>query len=242
MLVKEPRTARSGAQCQCRNVPQAKRRHARKRKALSGHGPRIIERGRLLGRTYFGGWSSLLIQPAALDLSGSDTSISSSVCAHFRHLNVRCSKPSGPSETAAVIIRVWQVGQRGRWIGKSSGSGFFQLPIAAKNNAGFEYLSVRSPTHVQKFVTPQSNAMPTRFSLRQTTWQSGCEPSATSMKCSGIPAKLVTSSIRFELSLKCSNADLPNLRSWADMSRGLNKFREPNGGRVEAQLFEVFVR
>ena len=49
-----------------------------------------------------------------------------SVCAHFTHLNVRCSKPSVPSETAAVIIRVRQFGQRGRRIGKSSGSDFFQ--------------------------------------------------------------------------------------------------------------------
>jgi hypothetical protein len=184
--------------------PRAKRRHARKRWALSGHGPRIIERGRQLRRTYFGGWSSLLIQPAALDLSGSAASISSSVCAHFRHLNVRCSKPSGPSETAAVIIRVWQVGQRGRWIGKSSGSGFFQLPITAKDSAGFEYLSVRSPTLSPKICDRQSNAAPTRFSLRQTTWQGSCEPSATSMKCSGIPAGLVASGVlnSFRIALK----------------------------------------
>jgi len=84
------------------------------------------------GRSYFSGWSSLLIHPAALDLSGSDTSTSSSVWAHFRHLNVRRSKPSGPSETATVIIRVWHLEQRGRWIGKSSGSGFLQLPMTAK--------------------------------------------------------------------------------------------------------------
>jgi hypothetical protein len=201
-----------------------------RRKALSGHDLRIIERGRQLGRTYFGGWSSLLIQPAALDLSGSAASISSSVCAHFRHLNVRCSKPSGPSETAAVIIRVWQVGQRGRWIGKSSGSGFFQLPIAAKNSAGFEYLSVRFPTQDPLFFAPDDVAGQVRTVCDQ-------------HECSGIPAGLVaSSSIRFELRLKCSNADLPNLRSYADMSTGLNHFREPSGGRLEAQLFEVFVR
>jgi hypothetical protein len=35
------------------------------------------------------------------------------------------SKPSGPSETASVIIRAWHLGHRGRRIGKSSGSGLF---------------------------------------------------------------------------------------------------------------------
>jgi hypothetical protein len=34
--------------------------------------------------------------------------------------------------TAAVIIRVWQSGQRGRWIGSSSGSGFL-IPAMAQN-------------------------------------------------------------------------------------------------------------
>src|SRR5437660_1044517 len=34
--------------------------------------------------------------------------------------------------TSAVTIRIWQSGQRGRWIGKSSGSGFVVLGMAKK--------------------------------------------------------------------------------------------------------------
>jgi len=50
------------------------------------------------------------------------------------HSNARFSKPSGPSETPAVLIRIWHLGQRGRWIGNSSGSGFFELAIIVKNS------------------------------------------------------------------------------------------------------------
>jgi hypothetical protein len=75
-------------------------------------------------------------------------------------LNVRCSKPSGPSETAAVIIRVRHLEQRGRWIGKSSGSGFFQLAISAKVAPIFYIgLSGRQPQVPQNFVTGRGPAL-----------------------------------------------------------------------------------
>src|SRR5439155_18347321 len=71
---------------------------------------------------HLGGRNSLSIQPTALDSSGSYDTVLVSVWPHFAHSNVRCSKPSGPSETAVVIIRASQSGQRGR-IGRSSGGG-----------------------------------------------------------------------------------------------------------------------
>jgi hypothetical protein len=72
---------------------------------------------------HWGRRNSPLIQPTALDSSGSYVTVLVSVWPHFAHWNVRCSKPSGPSATADVIIRASQSGQRGR-IGKSSGGGF----------------------------------------------------------------------------------------------------------------------
>jgi hypothetical protein len=63
-------------------------------------------------------------QPIASALKGSDASFLVSECPHFEHSNARLSKPFGSSETDIVIIRVWHLGQRGRWIGNSSGSGF----------------------------------------------------------------------------------------------------------------------
>jgi hypothetical protein len=83
-------------------------------------------------RPYFGGFSSLLVQPIASDLNGSHATILVSAWAHLWHSNLRCSKPSGPSETATVIIRVWQLGQRGQYNGNSSGSGLFVLGIRPK--------------------------------------------------------------------------------------------------------------
>src|SRR5258708_36628682 len=57
-------------------------------------------------------------------------------------------------------------------------------------------MSVRPLADIEilKLFDPQSNATPMRFSLRQTTWQGRRKPSATSVKCSGIPIGLVTSS------------------------------------------------
>src|SRR6266852_5758838 len=72
---------------------------------------------------------------AASDLIGSEASVLISVTVHFKHSNLRCSKPSGPSETAVVVIRLWHLGQSGRWTGNSSGSGFLQLPITAEKIA-----------------------------------------------------------------------------------------------------------
>jgi hypothetical protein len=72
---------------------------------------------------HLGGRNSPSVQPTALDSSGSYVTVLVSLWPHFAHWNVRCSKPSGPSATADVIIRAWQSGQHGR-IGKSSGGGF----------------------------------------------------------------------------------------------------------------------
>lgn len=69
-------------------------------------------------------------QPTALDLRGSQGITLLSVSPHFRHSKVRRSKPSGPADTFAVIIRVLHLRQRGRAIGKSSGSGL-TVPMAA---------------------------------------------------------------------------------------------------------------
>src|SRR5882757_9455677 len=74
-----------------------------------------------------------------------------SVWPHREHSNVRCSRPSGPEETSAVIIRIWQSGQRGRWIGKSSGSGLGILGMIGKSSAAPKALSVRCPTKTQKY-------------------------------------------------------------------------------------------
>jgi hypothetical protein len=72
---------------------------------------------------HLGGRNSPSIQPTALDLRGSYTTVLVSLWPHCAHSNMRCSKPVGPSETADVIIRASQSGQCGR-IGKSSGGGF----------------------------------------------------------------------------------------------------------------------
>jgi hypothetical protein len=45
-------------------------------------------------------------QRSASDLIGSEASVLISITVHFKHSNLRCSKPSGPSETAVVIIRL----------------------------------------------------------------------------------------------------------------------------------------
>jgi hypothetical protein len=62
--------------------------------------------------------------PNASVLRGSAASLLVSECPHFEHSNARLSKPFGSSETEIVVIRIWQLGQRGRWIGNNSGSGF----------------------------------------------------------------------------------------------------------------------
>jgi hypothetical protein len=80
--------------------------------------------GRRRPHRHCGRRNSPLLQPTAPELSGSDASVLVSVWPHLAHSNVRCSKPSGPSATANVIIRAWQSGHRGRCIGKSSGGGF----------------------------------------------------------------------------------------------------------------------
>jgi hypothetical protein len=70
-------------------------------------------------------------QPTALDLRGSQGITLVSVSPHFRHSKVRRSKPSGPADTSTVIIRVLHLRQRGRPIGKSSGSGLCAVPMVA---------------------------------------------------------------------------------------------------------------
>ena len=67
---------------------------------------------------------SRAVQPAALESRESQASTLVSAWAHLGHWLLRYAKPSDTGVTAAVIIRVWQFGQRGRWIGNSSGSGF----------------------------------------------------------------------------------------------------------------------
>jgi hypothetical protein len=87
--------------------------------------------------SHLGGRNSPLIQPEASDRSGSEASVVISVWPHFAHLKVRCSKPSGPSETADVIIRARQAGQRGRPIGKISGGGL-SVPNMTFTSVGVE--------------------------------------------------------------------------------------------------------
>jgi hypothetical protein len=77
---------------------------------------------------HLGGRNSPSVQPTALDSSGSYVTVLVSVWPHCVHSNVRCSKPPGPSETADVIIRASQSGQRGR-SGKSSGGAFSQASM-----------------------------------------------------------------------------------------------------------------
>src|SRR5258708_12317271 len=60
----------------------------------------------LFKRRYFGGLSSLLVQPIASDLSGSLATALTSASAHLRSSDLTRSKPSGPSITATFIIRV----------------------------------------------------------------------------------------------------------------------------------------
>jgi hypothetical protein len=71
-------------------------------------------------------------------------------------LKVWCSNPAGPSETPAVIIR--HLGHRGRWIGKSSGPGLFQLAKSAKLAPNFYIRPVADP----KFLKTSSPAVITR--------------------------------------------------------------------------------
>jgi hypothetical protein len=85
-------------------------------------------------RPYWVRPSSPESQPTASDLSGSEARVLVSLCPHLAHSNARFSKPSGPSETPAVLIRIWHLGQRGRWIGNSSGSVFFELAIIVENS------------------------------------------------------------------------------------------------------------
>jgi hypothetical protein len=115
--------------------------------------------------------------PNASVLRGSAASCLVSECPHFEHSNARLSKPFASSETEIVVIRIWHLGQRGRWIGNNSGSGFrmaFALeqagalhshsPMMAPDRAvirnaisDFAILSVRFPTlgrelrHSQEF-------------------------------------------------------------------------------------------
>jgi hypothetical protein len=54
--------------------------------------------------SHLGGRNSSLIQPKASDRRGSQASAAVSVWPRFAHTNVRCSRPSRPSETADVIM------------------------------------------------------------------------------------------------------------------------------------------
>jgi hypothetical protein len=96
-----------------------------------------VEAQRGLSQTvhHLGGRNSPLVQPTALDSSGSNVTVLLSVWPHCAHSNLRCSKPSGPPETADVIIRASQSGQRGR-IGKSSGGGFSGASMALTQRYG----------------------------------------------------------------------------------------------------------
>ena len=78
---------------------------------------RLWKRERELRRTRTSsGRPQFAFDPAnGVGSSGSDATVLVSVWPHFAHSNVRCSRPSGPSETADVIIRAWQSGQRGRY-------------------------------------------------------------------------------------------------------------------------------
>ena len=75
-------------------------------------------------KAYSGGFRSALVQATAVgEIRGSATICLVSTCRHFMHSNVRSSNPPPASVTAVLIIRIWHLGQRGRWVGKSSGSG-----------------------------------------------------------------------------------------------------------------------
>jgi hypothetical protein len=50
-------------------------------------------------------WPFWPMQSSASDLSGSEAGVLVSVTVHFKHSNLRSSKPAGPSETAVVVIR-----------------------------------------------------------------------------------------------------------------------------------------
>jgi len=114
---------------------------------------------------HLGGRNSPLIQPTALDSSGSNATVLVSVWPHLGHSNVRCSKPSGPSETAVVAIRASQSGQRGR-IGSSSGGGLSGAsmtltqrwiePVDARNSRADNH----SQSLIQLMKTPSIRPIP----------------------------------------------------------------------------------
>jgi hypothetical protein len=84
-------------------------------------------------------------QPTALDLRGSQGITLLSVSPHFRHSNVRCSKPSGPADTFAVIIRVLHFRQRGGLSVKALDLVFVLFPS-------------RHPVHLDQFLTPKAKS------------------------------------------------------------------------------------
>jgi hypothetical protein len=63
-------------------------------------------------------------QPDVSVLRGAHANLLVSECPHAEHSNARLSMPSVSSDTDIVVIRIWHLGQRGRWIGNNSGSGF----------------------------------------------------------------------------------------------------------------------
>jgi hypothetical protein len=76
------------------------------------------------------GFGSPLIE--SKEITGSTATTFFSEWPHFRHSNDRCSNPSGPSETAVVIILFAHLGQRGRaMMGNSSLSYFPACGIAS---------------------------------------------------------------------------------------------------------------
>lgn len=76
-----------------------------------------------------GGFGSPLIRSG--EITGLTATTFFSRWPHFRHSNDRCSNPSGPSETAVVIILVAHLGQRGRPVGNRILSYFPAYGIAS---------------------------------------------------------------------------------------------------------------
>jgi hypothetical protein len=133
--------------------------------------------------------------PNASVLRGSAASCLVSECPHFEHSNARLSKPFASSETEIVVIRIWHLGQRGRWIGNNSGSGFrmaFALeqagalhshsPMMAPDRAvirnaisDFAILSVRFPTLGRELRHSQE------FSVRH--GRASCRPFTSFLPC-----------------------------------------------------------
>jgi len=70
----------------------------------------------------FGLLNSLEIHPSALPaFSGSATPVRVSWWPHFKHSKARVSMPSDSGRSQIVTMRISHVGQRGRWMGSSSG-------------------------------------------------------------------------------------------------------------------------